>query len=160
MLYDDQLHVPLIMWGKGIEPGTSDALMSHLDLAPTLCQLAGARPAPEFRGLPLADRLARPAKHLIAENTGRGRCDISAKPIYTCIRSNDFKVVYQASDYQACERDVFDLAKDPKEEHNLVESDDGAEARAQLRRVAERRLQQLKLENGVAQRQTVTPANW
>ena len=104
--------------------------------------------------------MAQPATQVIAENTGRGRCDIAAKPIYICVRSGDFKVIYEASEYQPCEREVYDLVKDPGERHNLVTNDDGAEARARLRQTAEQRLQQLKLENGVSRRPAVTPTSW
>lgn len=41
-LYDNVLHVPFVLWGRGIARGkTIDALGSHVDTAPTLLELAG-----------------------------------------------------------------------------------------------------------------------
>lgn len=41
LLHDGTLHVPLVMAGPGVPPGREDAVVSHVDLAPTLLALAG-----------------------------------------------------------------------------------------------------------------------
>ena len=42
-LFDELVHVPLIFWGPGlVELGATDAPVSLVDLAPTLCRLLGA----------------------------------------------------------------------------------------------------------------------
>ncbi|MFP3986193.1 sulfatase-like hydrolase/transferase [Streptomyces sp. E11-3] len=54
-LYDEIMRVPCYVKAPGItRPGTTtDALASHVDLASTICSLAGAAPAPSFRGTDL-----------------------------------------------------------------------------------------------------------
>jgi len=39
--YEESIHVPLVVVGPGITPGTTDALTVNIDLAPTLLQIAG-----------------------------------------------------------------------------------------------------------------------
>jgi arylsulfatase A-like enzyme len=42
-LYDQVMHVPGIIWGAGVPQGkTIDALATHIDIAPTLLELASA----------------------------------------------------------------------------------------------------------------------
>ncbi len=41
----EQVRVPFVVRGPGIEPGTSDGSTSHLDFAPTLLEILGADPA-------------------------------------------------------------------------------------------------------------------
>ena len=43
--YDSDVHVPLLVVGPGVRPGERAALTTNLDLAPTLEDLAGLRPA-------------------------------------------------------------------------------------------------------------------
>jgi arylsulfatase A-like enzyme len=51
--------VPLIIAGPGVQAGVVDrALRYHLDLAPTVCELAGAEPAPTWQGRSFAPVLA------------------------------------------------------------------------------------------------------
>lgn len=62
-LYEEVVRVPLIMAGPGVARGAvSDSIVSHLDVLPTLLELAGAEPPPILEGesvVPiLADRTA------------------------------------------------------------------------------------------------------
>lgn len=63
--YDPTLRVPLIIAAPGIAPGRTDAVVSHVDIFPTLCDLAGVRKpvhlqgrslVPALRGRRLAER--------------------------------------------------------------------------------------------------------
>ena len=47
---DKTCNVPLVMCGLGVEPGVDEEFHYHLDLAPTLAELAGAAPAPRWDG--------------------------------------------------------------------------------------------------------------
>jgi tetratricopeptide (TPR) repeat protein len=51
LLHDGTLHVPLIVRGPGFEPGTRSAdVVSHVDLAPTLLDIAGLAPHEGLQG--------------------------------------------------------------------------------------------------------------
>jgi arylsulfatase A-like enzyme len=55
--YDELLHVPLVIRGPGIAPRTVSDPVGLMDVAPTLCALAGVTPPPSFRGRDLAPLL-------------------------------------------------------------------------------------------------------
>ncbi|MCX5443480.1 sulfatase-like hydrolase/transferase [Streptomyces sp. NBC_00063] len=62
-VYDEIMRVPCYVKATGLtRPGsTTDSLASHVDLASTICALAGAAPAPSFRGKDLSPILSDPA---------------------------------------------------------------------------------------------------
>jgi arylsulfatase A-like enzyme len=79
--YDSGLHVPLIIrWPRGIPtpggftPGTTDTrLISAIDLAPTVLEIAGTKPPGNMQGrVFLGDRAAPPREHVFG---ARDRCD-------------------------------------------------------------------------------------
>jgi len=55
-LYDELLHIPLIVrWPERIPAGVEvDATVRHIDVAPTVCGLAGVEPGNKFQGLDLS----------------------------------------------------------------------------------------------------------
>jgi arylsulfatase A-like enzyme len=54
-LYNELVHVPLIFRGASAPSGVRvKTVVGHVDLAPTLCELAGVEPAPGFAGRSLA----------------------------------------------------------------------------------------------------------
>ncbi|GGD08957.1 sulfatase-like hydrolase/transferase [Nocardioides daphniae] len=60
--YDTDVRVPLIVAGPGIAPGERAEITSNIDLAPTLEEWAGLRPAPYRAGTSLLPPLADPAR--------------------------------------------------------------------------------------------------
>ena len=53
-LYDHVLHVPFYLWGAGVPKGkVADSLGTHIDIAPTLLELAGLPPKPDAQGVSL-----------------------------------------------------------------------------------------------------------
>ncbi|MBX2876082.1 MAG: sulfatase [Saprospiraceae bacterium] len=72
-------HVPLIMAGPGIVPGEERAqLVSLIDLAPTLLEMAGAAPLPDISGISMHSLLSVPASDALPVHreyvlTGRER---------------------------------------------------------------------------------------
>ncbi|WP_018627499.1 sulfatase family protein [Niabella aurantiaca] len=63
-LLDRGLKEPFIIYWPGvIEPGTvNHALVSSIDIAPTLLEIAGVRPAPSVQGISFLPLLKKPAK--------------------------------------------------------------------------------------------------
>jgi arylsulfatase A-like enzyme len=62
-VYDEIMKVPAVVRAPGRTPaaGVTRALSSHVDLARTICGLAGVEPAPGMRGVDLGPVLADPA---------------------------------------------------------------------------------------------------
>ncbi len=105
-LYEEILRVPLLVkWPRGDQAGTiNESLSSSVDLAPTLLEVAGL-PAD---GLPGDHLHRRPAHALVFAGT-------LARAV---VRDYDKGIFGGAGP-----RRIFDLAADPDEELNLVESD-------------------------------------
>jgi len=133
VMYEDIVHVPLIVrWPGHAAPGTAcNAFISHaIDLAKTLCEVAGA-PVPEtFCGESLL--------HLLSGTGGNGREDILAMyhgnqfGLYSerMLRDRQFKYVWNAT----AEDELYDLARDSGELHNLATDATYANELARLRR--------------------------
>lgn len=121
--HDEVLRVPLIVAGPGVSgTGRSDptSLVSGLDLAPTLCDYAGAAPPAGARGRSLRPLLEQPAApwdrtHLVcALDPDDRRPDLSARAIVT-------------SRYKHCayslgprHETLHDLLDDPGEQRDLA----------------------------------------
>lgn len=72
-LYDSGIKTPFIVrWPAGLEKGSSDALVSSIDLAPTFCELAGAEIPESFQGFSfvpvLEDYNAQTRTYIAAEH--------------------------------------------------------------------------------------------
>ena len=62
LLYDATLHVPLVIQGPGVAAGVRvDRQVRHVDLLPTIADLAGVQPPAGIDGVSLAPLLGRPA---------------------------------------------------------------------------------------------------
>ncbi len=137
--YEELLNIPLtIAWPKRW-PDTrqSDALVSHVDLLPTLLDLAGAAAPDGMDGVSLrpeleGGRLDR--EELFAEYHSKQQW---ANPIRT-VRTDRWKL----NVYLDGGREIYDLAEDPQELRNLAgvpeQADIEAEMLGRLERWAER----------------------
>ena len=56
-LYETHVHVPLMFVVPGQAPRTIDAMRSHIDLAPTILALMGAKAPPSMNGVSLLDEI-------------------------------------------------------------------------------------------------------
>jgi len=110
-LYEELVHVPLIVWGRGIAPQRVHQRVSLVDVGPTLLQLFRLPPQPHAMGhslLPLIrKRLADLPRPVVAE--GRLR-----RAYY----SGSLKVI---EDTVRKTVEVFDLDEDPGELDNLFD---------------------------------------
>ena len=122
--YEDQIHVPLIMIGPGeLAPGRRiDAMVQHVDLAPTILELAGVDVARD----PIADQLE--GKSLMP--LVRGETDTQWDYVYLTealcsarmgIRSPEWKLLktIDAGCYQRPPRELYHLADDPLEARDV-----------------------------------------
>jgi hypothetical protein len=113
-LYEELLHVPLIVRGPRIRPRTIDQRVGLVDLGPTLLDLFGVETPANYEGQSLAPLLAGEqvtlARPLLAE--GRLRRSLTLPDGLKVIDDPRRKVV-----------EVYDLAADPGETHNLFDAD-------------------------------------
>jgi len=119
-LYDELVRVPLIVRLPGlVSPGTViESSAGLVDVAPTVCELAGIASPPAFAGHSLAPALrgeAQPSRPLLAHGNFWG------EPL-TSWTSGRWKLIVtpSASDERV---ELYDLVADPLERNDLASSD-------------------------------------
>jgi N-sulfoglucosamine sulfohydrolase len=163
-LYDLGLGVMLIMRGPGGFSGghLSDALVSHLDLYPTLCELAGIDPPAFLQGtslMPLVRRevdevndaiFAEATWHAAYEpqravRTGRfkyiRRFDGRDRPVLPNTDdgpSKDYLLRHGWGERRIPDEQLYDLVFDPGESRNLVDDPSAGDVLAELHERLER----------------------
>jgi len=125
LAYDPSSHVPLLIRGPGIPPGTvSRELVANTDLAPTLLEATGAAADITVDGrsiLPFARagglRTGRPILHegLVPGDIDRdGAPRTHRVPRYRAVRTSRYLWV----EWEGGARELYDLARDPGETHS------------------------------------------
>jgi arylsulfatase A-like enzyme len=119
-LYDEVIRVPLLLRGPGVEAGVVDALVSTLDIAPTLLDLLGVAAPDSFAGHSLRPLLAdgAPVRELVFAETRRmnrrfALRDPRRKLVYTQPGRTPFGEPIQGG------FELYDLVSDPAEQRNL-----------------------------------------
>lgn len=95
-VYDSGMKTPFIVWSPGnIEPGVCDALVSAIDLAPTLFDLAGIEPHRRFQGVSFKPLLDDPGsdtrEYIFAEHNWH-----VFRAHERMVRSGDFMYIWNA----------------------------------------------------------------
>ena len=118
-LWQEVVHVPLVVWGPGIDSGREPTPVSLVDIAPTVLDGMGVAATMPFDGVSLWPTLVAaeslPSRPLFAEGIRQ------ATPQSAVVRWPQKLIVNHADGY----RDVYDLAEDPHERDSLA-----SEARA------------------------------
>jgi arylsulfatase A-like enzyme len=129
--YEGLVNTPLIISCPPLlAPGTSDALISTIDLAPTLCDLA------ELPAMPFINGVSQ-MPVLLGRGTGvRDRCLVEYRNGYRerdcsskALIARDLKYVR----YQIGEEELTDLARDPLETTNVADHPDYRQVKEELR---------------------------
>ncbi len=111
--YDALSRVPLIVAGPGCRPTTSEALVSLVDLLPTVANLAGA-PIPRFvQGHDLAPLL----KGAAGEGKGWRDAVFSESHDVKAVRTARYKYLYNQ---RLGIEELYDLDNDPHEQHDIA----------------------------------------
>jgi arylsulfatase A-like enzyme len=158
--YEESLRVPMAVAGPGVSAGSTDALVTHGDLAPTLADLAGATMPDTVDGRSLTPLLTTGTApqgwrtELFAQYvTGGAANGIGAEltpelyyrffivmgaqeiPSWTALRSGTHKLIRWPAGTNGTtvdEWELYDLAADPYELDNLLATPAGAAANAAL----------------------------
>ncbi|MEO8857976.1 MAG: sulfatase-like hydrolase/transferase [Burkholderiaceae bacterium] len=133
--YQGVTRVPLI-WRDPIQAGTgrTDQLCSTIDIAPTVLARAGCVPFNGIQGVSLLDAIAqdRPLGRLellIEEEGQRTMFGFSSRTRMRTLQTATHRLsVYEGEDWG----ELYDLASDPGESHNLWNDTDSAALRQQL----------------------------
>jgi arylsulfatase A-like enzyme len=116
-LYQEQLHVPLVLKAPasaGLEARRCAQVVSLLDVAPTLCELARLPNRPSFTGRSLLEayRGSVAPRPIVAELRKEGQHQVS-------VRDGDRK--YIRTLLPRPREELYDLALDPRETQNVLE---------------------------------------
>lgn len=122
-LHEEAVRVPILLRGPGITPGPRAALTSLMDLHPTFLNLAGLRPTVPLSSRSLVPVLQDPSMplttrgwrdHLYGEVTPDGLIPAEVKSLY----APPYKLIW---DLHRGTWELFDIARDPREVHNLYD---------------------------------------
>lgn len=124
--YDGGLRTPIMVrWPGHVKPRKSERLAISLDIAPTLLAAAGRKPDKDMPGLNLLDEDALAARKAIF-----GECfthnavnvhEPASSLRYRWMIEGRWKLIVPAGRNEAMgEPELYDLARDPDEEHNLA----------------------------------------
>jgi choline-sulfatase len=130
-MYEELVRVPLVIsWPGTIQAARSDALVSLIDLLPTLCDLTGVPAPANVDGLslrPVLERRAQQVREIVfAEYYGKQAWRVPIR----MVRTARWKYVR----YQGHGEELYDLDVDPGELRNLAATSAGAAERARLAR--------------------------
>lgn len=117
-LTDEQIHVPLIIRLPRNDPrreplaAAATRVVSHLDLVPTLLEIAGVPPLPGQRGISLFE--PHPAVHVAQTQMPE------AERNQVALRDERYKMIYfPGGEREADSFVLFDLVEDPGELHDV-----------------------------------------
>ena len=112
--HERSARVPLVVAGPGVEHGTISNACSHLDLLPTLIDLAGGEPVDDLPGRSLAPSWSGEYDD-IDEALGEYTAEMTSAPMFM-IRRGTLKYIH-------CDTDpaqLYDIDTDPLERRNLA----------------------------------------
>ena len=120
--YEECIQTPLLIRARGIDARSEEALVSNVDLAPTIARWAGARPPGNVDGRGLRRLLNGQAKRvrrtlLIHGKQPPSLDDAGQPPSFWGVRTHRFKYVETPV---TKELELYDLLNDPFELENLA----------------------------------------
>jgi arylsulfatase len=116
-LYEELLHVPLLISAPGATPGQrATERVALMEVMPTLAELCGAPISPTFKGRSLAGRLQASSAPL-APVPIYAEKNIYYDPIES-ITLDNYKLIRPSETRKPVQ--LYDLAADPKEQNNLA----------------------------------------
>jgi len=111
-LYDEQVHVPLMIIGPTIAPGRVRTLAQHIDLLPTIVGMLGASAPP---GLPGRDLRAPSESRVVFSETRHGVGANGSQIELVAARTDAWKLIGMPGQGRF---ELYDLLHDPGEHHD------------------------------------------
>ena len=119
-LYQGGLRVPAVIRAPGIKPGSSSVTTLSMDWFPTLLELAGKPSQSKTDGRSLVPILQDPKTKLERDVFWHFPCYIGGGGPGSAIRSGDWKLI---EFFEGEKIELYDLAADPGETHDLAATD-------------------------------------
>ncbi|MDX9979073.1 MAG: sulfatase-like hydrolase/transferase [Lentisphaeria bacterium] len=138
--YEETTRVPFLAAGPGLAPGSRSALVSHLDLLPTLCDLAGIEPPAGLWGRSLRPLLenGKDEAHPYVVSEWHTEWGFTISP-GRMVRSQRYKYTRYIEDGG---EELYNLQADPGETRTLVRDPAHQEILAEHRAILDRHLQE------------------
>ena len=118
-IYDCVLHIPMLVRAPGrVQPGTRvKGMFQHCDIAPTVCDLLGREPVPQFDG-----RSMVPATAGLDAGYDAIYCTEASRVARWAVRTPEWKLmkIVSPGQYHVDYDELFHVAEDPHETRNLI----------------------------------------
>ena len=116
-LYDELIHVPLIIKGPNIPKSKKiDTLVQHLDIAPTILDMLDFSVSDSFFGKNLFEETKRQGIISEVSNELPNKIEVALSKLKVAYRTKEWKYIYSADG----EDELYNIKEDPREERNLA----------------------------------------
>jgi phosphoadenosine phosphosulfate reductase len=119
-MYSELVRVPLLIYEPDRKQNLiCDSLVSSLDISPTILNLFGLNPEPNFEGISLLPLEAYPEKGVFGEAMDKhGSREKGDEKEVHYFRKGDLKIIYR----ETTDRwELYDCKSDPQEKNNIIE---------------------------------------
>jgi arylsulfatase A-like enzyme len=110
--YEEDVHVPMLVWSprRYRSETHTPVIGGHVDLAPTIAELTGVPPAPDWQGRNLFDRSHPPRAYFY----------VAQDEFKLGVREGDWKYIF---DLRSGTDEMYNLARDPDEQQRITGED-------------------------------------
>jgi arylsulfatase A-like enzyme len=124
-MYEEDVHVPLMLWFPRAYKSAvrTNVVGGQVDLAPTIAELAGLPPAPDWQGRSLFD----------ASHVPRAYFYVAEDHFTLGVREENWKYIFNLREGV---EELYDLDRDPDEQRNLAGTEPQRTARLRQRLAA------------------------
>ncbi|MDY6775286.1 MAG: sulfatase [Halobacteria archaeon] len=120
-MYDEVLHVPFVIHGTDARDISEDIPVELLDVPPTVCDIVGVENPPNYRGVSALENEGK-RRHIISETNNPEGYKIS-------VRTDEYKYIWDIGNE---ERELYNLAENPGETENMINSTEYEEVAQEL----------------------------